>query len=495
MSYLGKHSSISEDVVILIDEYCEIKDPIYANDFNQVMIYQSLFETLVVLSLDGNTVKVGAADKYKYDYKKKKLYFYFYGKSRWSNGKNVTAFDFERTFKKAIIPNNSCQCAEILYPIKNAFEIHTNKNKDINSLGVKALNENTLEIELEENISTFLISLTNPCFSPTYEDDNKLLSNGPFYIDEVCEGKFIKVTKNPFYYNSEKKNINSIKFEVEKNFLNQIDKYNESKAHITSNTLFKYDYLEWARQFKDFKEDILSIGYYIFINYEKCPELKKDYVRLAIYNQIDKRSINDSLNNGLVYMDGFIPGILDSFQNKAKSKDSKNNRSLFLKNINLSNLNIKYTDYYPNKTIVETIAKQLKDNLKLRITLQKESFNNFKEDISNNNYELALVLITANYNSPLCIYDNFIDHEVFNNRKSLSNDFENRIYELLTNINLDYKEKIELYEDINDILMNILPVIPLFHLKSYYFQKPWINNFIIYPSGQFSFENFDITNM
>ena len=43
--------------------------------------------------------------------------------------------------------------------------------------------------------------------------------------------------------------------------------------------------------------------------------------------------------------------------------------------------------------------------------------------------------------------------------------------------------------------MNILPVIPLFHLKSYYFQKPWINNFIIYPSGQFSFENFDITNM
>jgi oligopeptide transport system substrate-binding protein len=164
---------------------------------------KALFEGLTRLSPEGVPEPAGAKEiKVSSCHK---IYTFLLREHYWSNGEEVTAYDFENTWKKAIAPSSNCLRSDLFYVIKNARDVHR-KLKPLSELKVKALNAKTLVVELEYPAFHFLRLIAQPIFSPLYrgeEEPNHF--NGPFLLKEWKRDLSLRLTSNPYYW--DKKNV------------------------------------------------------------------------------------------------------------------------------------------------------------------------------------------------------------------------------------------------------------------------------------------------
>lgn len=157
-----------------------------------------------------------------------KLTFKLRGSAKWSNGEKITANDFVFAFKRVLNPNTAAQFSEMLFPIKNAEKYYEGKAKE-EDLGVRALDERTLEIELEHPTAYFKYILTLPVSVPLNEKFyssrgdsyavklEDFLFNGPYRITSL-EKESIMLERNENYWNYKNIKIPKIKYIISSDF-------------------------------------------------------------------------------------------------------------------------------------------------------------------------------------------------------------------------------------------------------------------------------------
>jgi ABC-type oligopeptide transport system substrate-binding subunit len=91
--------------------------------------------------------------------------FYLTATARWTNGAPVTAQDFEYAWKRALNPATGAPTASLLYDIRGAKAYHQGRGKP-NSVGVRALDALTLQVDLEKPVGYFLLLLTHAVYYP-----------------------------------------------------------------------------------------------------------------------------------------------------------------------------------------------------------------------------------------------------------------------------------------------------------------------------------------
>ena len=139
-------------------------DPSIGIDYPSAFAIKMLFDGLLVMGPDG---KARPAVAEHYDVSSDHLTYTFHLRpTYWSNGDLVTAYDFEYNWKKIVDPQTSALGVENFYPIKNVRAIVCNE-LPLSSVGIKALDASTLQVELESLTPYFLEALTNSCFLPS----------------------------------------------------------------------------------------------------------------------------------------------------------------------------------------------------------------------------------------------------------------------------------------------------------------------------------------
>lgn len=133
----------------------------------------------------------------------KKFYTFTLKKAHWSDGSIITSFDFINSWNELLSPDFPSQNAELLFCIKNGRAIKRGE-QPIASLGLKALNETQIEIELEEPYPHLLDILSFSTLAPYKKKGDKLLYSGPFILDSMSNSQIV-LKKNPYYY--DKKSI------------------------------------------------------------------------------------------------------------------------------------------------------------------------------------------------------------------------------------------------------------------------------------------------
>ncbi len=127
----------------------------------------------------------------------------------WSNGDPLKAEDFIESWKQVATQEVSGIYAFAFNPIKNLRKIQE-KQLSIDHLGVSAPNESTLIITLESPTSHFLKLLALPVFFPVHKSQRSLSSkslpvaSGAFYPKKIKQKQWIRLSKNPYYYNQSK---------------------------------------------------------------------------------------------------------------------------------------------------------------------------------------------------------------------------------------------------------------------------------------------------
>lgn len=335
--------------------------------------------------------------------------------TKWSNGDAVTANDFVFAFRRlfdgnvADGVNNRFFALKGLLGLKNADEISAALDKgetpDNTTLGVKAIDEKTLELTLQDPCPIIEELLAYPCFFPLNEKfvteagdkygttPELTLGCGPYTFTKWEGGNSLTYEKNNNYYGKDEVKVDGLKFIV------QTDAVQRALAYKKGDVMFAKISGELAEEYKSeegyttFLESYLA---YLSPN-QKVAGLENVNLRKAIGLSIDKDAlVNNVLKDGSEVADFIVPKGL------AKGPDGKDFRE--------SVGDVKYlaTDKEKAKTYYEQAKKELgKDTFEYSIMVGETDVNKvvaefYKEELEKN---LPGFTLTINIQPSKTFYD------------------------------------------------------------------------------------------
>lgn len=193
-------------------------DSVLTSDSLSFFVLSHLSEGL--LQYDQHERLVGGVAE-RWQFGEKYARFWLRKTARWSDGQPVTAHDFVYAWRRALDPASASSYAFLLYPVKNAKPINAGE-LPLDALGVKAINDYELVVELDKPCAYFLSLTAFATYHPQRQDfvekhgrryaaeADTLLFNGPFVLDRWVHGAALTLKKNPLYWNHQSIRLNEI---------------------------------------------------------------------------------------------------------------------------------------------------------------------------------------------------------------------------------------------------------------------------------------------
>src|SRR5580700_2368096 len=124
-------------------------DPQEAQGVTEQHIIMAMIEGLVAPSIDDQSKVVpGMADRWEHNEDYSVWTFHIGEDRKWSNGDPVTAQDFVFSYKRMLTSSFGAQYSENLFILKGAEDYYRGKITDFDQVGVKALDDRTLRVDL-----------------------------------------------------------------------------------------------------------------------------------------------------------------------------------------------------------------------------------------------------------------------------------------------------------------------------------------------------------
>ncbi len=269
-------------------------------------VLKDLYEGLVMYDPEGAVVP-GAAEDWTISEDGKTYTFTLREDGRWSNGDPVTAEDFVFTWQRLMTPETAAKYANLLYPIENAEAVNKGEMPP-EALGVKAVDDRTLEITLEDPVPYFLELLTHQTGLPLHKASvealgndfvkaGNMVSNGAYSLIENIPNDRITLSKNTHYYAADEVQIDTVHYYPTDDQAAAVRRY--MAGELDTNYYFPVDQLDYLRQ--ELGEQVrvapyLSVYYYSF-NTRK-PPLDDPNVRRALSMAIDREFLGEEIFSG-----------------------------------------------------------------------------------------------------------------------------------------------------------------------------------------------------
>jgi oligopeptide transport system substrate-binding protein len=187
-------------------------DPHLSQGVPEGNILRDLFEGLTTEAPDGEIIP-GAATRWNISRDGKEYTFYLHRDLKWSNGDALNAHDFVYSLRRGANPATASNNANMLLPIVNAAEVISGLMPP-EALGVTALDDFSLQIQLVDATPYFLDMLTHPIAFPVHQAsvtalgdqfarEGNLVSNGAYLLQRWEPRSQVVLIRNPFYREAE----------------------------------------------------------------------------------------------------------------------------------------------------------------------------------------------------------------------------------------------------------------------------------------------------
>ncbi|HHT7141284.1 peptide ABC transporter substrate-binding protein [Bacillus anthracis] len=312
----GAKEKSSNKQVLNLTETAEIPtmDTTLSTDATSSNIMNNTMEGLYRLGKDDKLVP-GVAKSYEKSEDGKKYVFKLREDAKWSNGEPVTAKDFVYSWRRAVDSNTGAKFAYILFDVKNAEKVNK-KELPVEELGVKAIDDHTLEVELDNPVPYFVSLTVYPTLYPLNEkfvteqgakfglESNTTLYNGPFVLNEWKHEQSFQLKKNPSYWENKEVKLEEINFNIVKDRSTAINLY-ETKA--IDRVVLTSEFVDKYKSDADFKTIKRPSTQFIRLN-EKNKILANKNIRKAIAMSFERENIGKViLNDGSEGIYGFVP--------------------------------------------------------------------------------------------------------------------------------------------------------------------------------------------
>ncbi|MCA1901556.1 MAG: peptide ABC transporter substrate-binding protein [Candidatus Hydrogenedens sp.] len=458
-------------------------DPATVSGVTEHRVLSSLFEGLT--SLDPKSLQPFPAVAETWDISDdKKLYTFHLRKNAfWSNGEPVTSIDFLNSWKRILSPKLSAEYAYLLFCIKNAKQYYEGHIEDFNKVGVKIIDDYTLQVELEYPTAYFLKMQVHNIWYPIHkktiekygnfdERNNpwthagKHISNGPYQLIEWIPNKIIKVRKNPYYWNKESVAISNIYFYPIDNQMTEERFFRIGYLDLTSTIpLRKLDYYRINRPESLLLYPYIGV-YYYRINVKKAP-LNNIFVRKALAYAIDSSQITKYiLKGGETPATHYVPNnIGDYLSPEIVRFNPKYARELLYQagypdGKNFPTIEILFNTSEAHKLIAEAIQRMWKQHLNINVKLLNQDWKVYLSSLNQLDYQIARSAWIADFLDPINFLECFLSYSGNNRTGWANNEFDNKIEQAYHET--DGKTRNRLMFEAEQILLDELPIIPIY---------------------------------
>lgn len=473
----------------------ESLDPAFNNSLEGNNVIENIFEGLTRLNGEGK-IESGAAERWNVTENNTNYTFFLRKNAKWSDGKPLTAYDFEYQWKRILNTATGSPYAYKLYCLKNGENYNKGKISE-NEVGVKAIDKYTLNVLLQTPNSKFLTIAASQAFMPFRKEmaggkNNKNISNGAFVINSWEKNKNITFIENKNYWDKKNVKLDKLKFTFEKNPQKYYKNYKEDKINIIdyppSGELEKLIKNGEAKEYQ-----CEGLGY-LSINLERIPDAKlRKAISLGINRRIIANKVSGSSGKAAVSL---IP--LDVKDNKGNTfsrayysadGDTKTAKELFKEysqKTSVPQLSIMYIEEENNHNTVKIIKDMLKSNLGVDVKLVGYDIKKFNEQISKKDYYMALENIYGDYSDPMVFLDAFVTGRGENFGGYSSPKFDTLVMQSRTkNTENDKDEEIRKAEN---VFMEDMPIIPIYQLNIARAKKDYVKALSINKLGIVDFK-------
>ena len=471
-------------------------DPQITTDIPGGTVDELILEGLLRKDKTGKSV-AGIAEKWEKSKDGLVWTFHLRDGVKWSNGDPVTANDFKAGWIRGLNPDTAGSNASMLFVIKNGEKYNAKKVSE-NEVGIKVIDDKTLQVTLESPIPYFDDLVTFKSFMPLnqkfynkakdkyFTEAEYTISNGPYTLEKWTHDSELKFKKNPNYWDGANVKTDNVELKIIATD-SAVNAFKNKEVDVTAVTF------EQAKEFAG-KPELVKANdggiYYLLFN-TKENVFKNAKVRRAITMAINKEElVNKVLEGSEKLTKTFTPsgiglnGVSKDFpaevatdQPKFNVAEAKKLLAEGLKEEGLSELprfEILFNDTGSRKAIAEYIQESLRNNLGANVELDMVSGKERIERTKKRDYQISLQNWTGDFLDPITYLDLF-DSTNANNR----GDFKNVKYDELTKTvksSADPKVRVPAMIEMEKLISEEQPVTILFQKQKLYLVNPKVKN-------------------
>ena len=508
-------------------------DPALNSSVDGAVMANHLFEGLMKWESTGEEVEGsdGTCDSAKLTYGQAESYdktanddgtvtytFHLRDGIKWSDGKDVTAGDFEYAWKRLVNPATAADYNYMLDCVVNANEIMAGE-KDPSELAVKAVDDKTFEVTLTTDLPYFEELCAFPAMMPVRQDiieangdqwtfdPSTYISNGPYKLTEWTHNSQIVMAKDENYYDYENLGPDTLTFKL-------MDDTNAMLSGFKSGEL---DYIQEAPQAE--LPNLIASGdmkivdylgtYYVCFNTED--EVFSDpNIRKAFSLVIDRNYIVENVSQaGEVPADGYVPnGVNDaagpgsddfrtvggsyySISEEDYEKNCEEARQLladagYPNGEGFPTVEYLYNTADNHKKIGEALQNMWQTELGVTVNLNNQDWNVFLQNRKDGNFQIARNGWIADYNDPCSFLDMWYTDGGNNDAQYSNPDYDAAID--AAKATSDPEERMKAFHEAEDILIGQDSVLaPIYFYTQPYMLNPDIDGMYYTPLGYFFF--------
>ncbi|WP_323864397.1 ABC transporter substrate-binding protein [Xenorhabdus cabanillasii] len=464
-------------------------------------IIHDFFDGLVYTDRQGN-IEPRLAESWETD-DNKTWVFHLRKGIKWSDGTPITAYDFVFSWRRLVDPDTVAPYGSYLENIGiiNANDVLTGKKKG-EELGVKALDDMTLEIRLDKPMGDLLQALAHPVMVPLNEKvinkygdkwtrPGNFVGNGPFKLSEWMVNEKLVGVRNPHYWDDKNTVIDKVSYLVIGSEKAALGRYLAGEVDFT-NTIPLESFESLKETMGDQVHISPQVGVYFYeFNNKKTP-FDNIKVRQALNLAVDRDVIAYKvLRQGQKPAYTIVPPNAGGFEftgpdyaswtQEQRIKKAKEllNEAGFNKN-NPLKFNLLYNTHESHKKIAIAVSSMWKKNLGVEAVLQNQEWKVMLDNMHQGKFEVIRRAWIADYNSPMNFLNMFMSGQVKNTSLYESGEYDVLIKKASETNDKSYQQKGL------DLITKDSPVIPVYYYVSAKMVKPYVGGFYVNPLGYVS---------
>jgi len=484
-------------------------DPHIATGIPESQIISTLFEGLIYKNPKTLEVEPAAAQSWRISDDGLVYTFVIREDAKWSNGDRLTAYDFEWAWWRALQPALGNQYVFMLYPVVNAKAYSEGNVTDFDQVGIKALDERTLQINLQNPTPYFLQLLdhssTYPIHRPTIEKwgeadeaytrwtrPGNLVGNGPFVLHEWRLNKVLTVARNEYYWNKENIALNGLRFYPIDSPAVEERMFRAGQLHVTSTGID-----ERLNYYKQNNPDVLNIapyaGTYFYRFNTNRNGLDDVRVRKALAMSIDRELLTRTVLKGIPTPTYAMtpPGLLGYQTPQKFTYAPEKARALmaeagFTNGANFPAFELQFNTSEGHRKIAVAIQQMWKKELGIDVSLQNKDWKVYLDDTQTGNFDISRAGWIGDYVDPNTFLDMWSKGSDLNRTGWSSDEYDDLVLTQAPKAKTR-QVRFSLLQQAESILIDAMPIIPIYTYSSHYYKHQSVDGM---PNNIMNFKNF-----
>jgi oligopeptide transport system substrate-binding protein len=413
---------------------------------------------------------------------------------RWSDGTPLTAGDFEYTWKRALDPATRSSVAGLLDDVKGATAYHQGHTSDPDRVGVRALDDLTLVVELEGPTGYFphLLTLSRSYPLPqhaveahgeAWTEVENIVTSGPFRLEAWQRGQSAVLVRNPAYHGRFTGNVQRLEVSLLADPSARLALYEADGLDIYHLCDLPPAELDRARHRHAGEYISVPALGTLYVGFDTSrPPFDDPRVRRALVLATDRGTLVDGVLRGTAFpaTGGLVPpGMLGHSAGIALPYDPDGARQL------LAEAGYPGARGFPTANLLtdhrrsphsEYLQAHWRENLGVETTVETMDWGAFYDRLDREPPHMFCILYRAEYPDP----DDILG--VSRGRGWRRTLWQNETYDGLVaeaKRDADQGRRMEMYQEADRILVEEAPVMPLAYWRCHLLVKPWIRRWPI----------------